>query len=69
MSGYCETMLCPHCNEEIEVSIDTKQLLYSAFCHECGFVLDTTHSYVTLEQLNEERKEMGLDPLIEKKGI
>ena len=66
MSGYSETTVCPRCGtESLESSIDRDDV--NGECLECGYEYPTVESVMTLEEVNEERKEDGLEPLTELK--
>ncbi len=67
MSGYSETVDCPRCGSEesLEHSVDGDDVCGN--CSECGYGYQTMHSVVSLEEVNEMRKELEMEPLTELK--
>lgn len=67
MSGYSETQNCPRCGtkDSLEASVDRDDI--SGICLECGCEYHTEYRVMTLEEVNEERVESGMEPLKELK--
>lgn len=64
MSGYSDVTSCPNCGGNANESGDHKPFSHvSITCLECGFQLNPIIEYMNLEELNEARKEEGLEPL------
>lgn len=63
MGGYSEATDCPRCGsvESLERSVDRDDV--SGFCLECGHSYMTVYEVLTLEVVNEERKEFDM-PLL-----
>ena len=57
MSGTSGTEKCCNCGHEGEDYYDWKPFVTNSFeCRECGFIVYTSDGYMTLECLNEVRK-------------
>jgi hypothetical protein len=68
MSGSSGTSNCPRCNgvDTMQTSFDTKpHELISGQCYSCGYGYYTKSEMLTLEQVNEARKEIELEPITE----
>lgn len=67
MSGYSEAVDCDRCGstESLERSVDRDDI--SGSCMECGYEYHTETKILTLEELNEERVGMEMEPLKELK--
>ena len=67
MSGFSETVDCPRCGSEesFERSVDRDDV--SGLCMECGYSYQTVYAMANLEDINEERAEVGYEPLTELK--
>jgi len=66
MSGHSSSTTCPNCNNDCDTYSDHKPFDYvSVRCLECGFQTITNIVYMDLEELNEERENMELEPLSE----
>jgi len=64
MSGSSYSDKCPKCgSEELMVSEDLKHMNFSCTCLDCGFYGLMEHKRMTLEEVNEERREFELDPI------
>lgn len=64
MSGYSCGAKCPNCGKEADLYSDWKPVEYSRLqCYECGLLIQPKVEYLTLEQLNLDRKSAGLEPL------
>lgn len=63
MSGYSETVGCSRCGSEnsLERSVDHDDV--SGVCLECGYSYATVYKNLTLEDVNEERVDCGMEPL------
>ena len=66
MSGYSEAINCPRCDsiESLEHSVDDGDI--NGFCNECGYGYESHIVYKvhSLQEVNEERTEFELEPLI-----
>lgn len=66
MSGFSDGTNCPNCGGNADLYSDSKPFDYiSISCLECGLIIDPKVSYLTLEDLNDAREGLGLEPLIE----
>lgn len=67
MSGFSETVDCPRCGsvESLERSVDRDDV--SGYCLECGYEYKTVYMLMTLEDVNEQRVDIGMEPLTELK--
>ena len=66
MSGFSDGCTCPNCGQEADVYHDWKPFDYvSIQCLHCGLMIIPAIGYQTLEELNESRDELGLEPLDE----
>ena len=66
MSGYSDTIRCSRCgNESLEASVDKDDV--SGICLECGYEYRTISSLLSLEEVNDERKDMEMEPITELK--
>lgn len=64
MSGVSGSEICPNCEAEMDIYSDWKPFEYvSGECYGCGFFYYTIAEQLTLEGLNEGRKERDLKPL------
>lgn len=65
MSGYSEAVDCPRCGsiETLERSADRDDV--SGCCLVCGYSYQTVYSAVSLDEINKEREELGMELLIE----
>lgn len=55
---------CPNCGKDADIYNDWKPFDYSSItCIHCGLQIYPTNSYMTLEELNEYRGELDLEPL------
>lgn len=64
MSGFSMGTRCPNCGAEADEYTDWKPFNYTSItCYECGLQIYPTHSYMTLEELNEMREDNELAPL------
>lgn len=61
MSGHSDLSECPNCSStNMDTFTDYKPYDYvSGICLECGFNYVTRANFLTLEQLNEERRTTG----------
>lgn len=66
MSGTSFDSTCPRCgNEEMNCSNDYKPHdMVSGDCLKCGFMYYTIEGQMTLEEVNELRKDQELEPLV-----
>ena len=65
MSGWAETVNCPRCGEEsLEASQDGHDQV-AGECIECGYAYGTFTDLATLEEVNDLRKDVGMEPLTE----
>lgn len=67
MSGYSEAVDCPRCGstESLERSVDRDDV--SGCCLECGYEYHTQYSVASLDEINEERKNVDMESLTELK--
>jgi len=67
MSGFSDTVDCPRCGstESLERSVDHDDV--SGYCLECGYSYKTIYEAMTLEEVNEERAALEMEPLTELK--
>jgi len=66
MGTHTYTGKCPRCfNENLLISEETREPIFSCECLDCGFVRFTTDDRMSLEELNEIRRENDLDILKE----
>jgi len=67
MSGFSSQEICPICGKPMTAYSDYKPF-DSVFgeCLNCGFTYYTKVEQLSLEELNERRKEEGLKPLTQK---
>jgi hypothetical protein len=64
MSGHASTTKCPNCGKEADLYTDYKPFNYSTInCYECGLFICPGVDYLNLDELNKERKSLGLKPL------
>ena len=67
MSGFSDGVQCPNCNEDAEKYTDWKPFDYIRIsCLNCGLVIFPKAEYLSLKQLNKERKDNNLEPLKKK---
>jgi hypothetical protein len=60
MSGTSGTEKCYNCGREGQYSYDWKPFVMNSFeCAECGHIVYTSDGYMTLECLNEVRKQQN----------
>ena len=64
MSSFSETQTCPHCGLE-SFEYEMSYGIAGGLCLECGYKLETIESYLSLEEVNEERIACGADTLTE----
>lgn len=63
MSGVSRNEKCPNCGAEMDTYSDWKPFEHvSGECYGCGFFYYTVAEQMSLEGLNEGRKERGLRP-------
>lgn len=67
MSGYSEATDCPRCGsgESLDRSVDRDDI--TGICLECGYEYHTEYRVLSLEEVNEERKDCDMEPLTELK--
>lgn len=67
MSGHSDLTPCPNCGAAADQYTDRKPFDYTSItCYECGFMMGPHITYMTLKELNEERKEREVgEPLVE----
>lgn len=64
MSGFSDGCTCPNCGEEADLYTDYKPFNYTSItCLHCGLQIQPTISYMNLEELNDYREELDLEPL------
>jgi hypothetical protein len=64
MSGTSGDIECPNCGKAADLYTDRKPYDYSCiWCPYCGLSIHPQIEYMTLEELNEIRKERGLRKL------
>lgn len=65
MSGFSDETECPNCGASCDIYTDRKPFDYvSITCYNCGLMIGPKITYMTLEELNEARKDAyDLDPL------
>ena len=68
MSGYSEAVDCPRCGSAGSLECSVERVDVSGNCSECGYGYQTVYSIVSLEETNEMRKELDLEPLTELKS-
>jgi transposase len=67
MSGYSSSITCPNCGGDAEIYTDWKPFDYSSItCYHCGLQIYPKISYMTLKELNEQRRNWDL-PILRKK--
>lgn len=68
MSGFSNSIECPNCGSATaDLYQDYKPFDYiNIQCLECGLIISPSVDYMTLKNLNDIRRDMGL-PLIKKK--
>jgi Zn ribbon nucleic-acid-binding protein len=67
MSGWSEALDCPYCGSEGTLEAFGERCEVGGTCLECGYSYHTVEEQLTLEQVNEERKELDMEPLTELK--
>ena len=66
MSGFSDGCTCPNCGQEADIYTDWKPFDYTSIqCLNCGLLITPEISYQTLDELNESRAELDLEPLDE----
>lgn len=66
MSGHSDNTICPNCGLECNRYSDYKPFdTVSLDCINCGFYTNTTIKQMSLEELNEMRKDCELEELTE----
>jgi hypothetical protein len=66
MSGFSDNTECPNCGEDCNRYSDYKPFdLVSLDCDNCGFYTDTVVKQLSLEELNDRRKDLELPALAE----
>lgn len=64
MSGFSESTSCPNCGGSADIYTDWKPFDYTTItCYNCGLKIHPEISYMTLDELNEYRADVDLDPL------
>jgi len=63
MSGWSEARYCPECGGEDTLEAWGDGYEVGGACLECGYSYGTVEKQMTLEEVNEEREEFGLEPL------
>ena len=64
MSGYSDGTNCPNCGKDADRYSDYKPFDFTSIeCKYCGFQVGPQVTYMTLDELNIERKEAGMRPL------
>lgn len=64
MSGFSTGTPCPNCGKEADLYTDHKPFDYSSIqCLHCGLIISPKIKYQSLEELNESRADLDLDPL------
>ena len=64
MSGISSNQSCPVCGEEMSIYYDHKpHELVDGICLNCGFTYWTERDQMSLEEVNERRKEEDLKPI------
>lgn len=66
MNKDCNIILCPNCDAPgCYIYKDSKPPSLDVACYECGLMITTVISYLSLEQLNQQRGDNNLGPLSE----
>ena len=66
MSGFSDDCICPNCGKNANKYTDWKPFDYTSIqCLNCGLLINPEFHYQTLEELNESRVELDLEPLDE----
>lgn len=69
MSGYSGGTNCPNCGNSADLYNDWKPFDYSIItCPHCGLHIHPKLDYMTLKELNEYRRENGME-LLRKKPV
>ena len=64
MSGFSSGTPCPNCGGDADLYTDWNPFDYTAItCYDCGLKIHPAIDYMTLEELNEYRTDMDLEPL------
>jgi len=63
MAGWSEAIQCPECGTEDSLEIWFERYELGGACLECGYVIETVSKQLSLEEVNEERIESGMEPL------
>lgn len=64
MSGGSYSEECPKCGGEMTCYSDSKPHdIASGFCLDCGFAYDTVERQATLDEVNEIRRALDLQPV------
>lgn len=64
MSGCSGSDRCPNCGASMDTYVDWKPYdISSGECLRCGFSYYTKEVFMSLEEVNERRKELELDPI------
>lgn len=65
MSGVSDSTICPNCGSENASSYyDWKPFpYYSIQCYECGLMIGPELKYMSLVELNMERKSYDMEPI------
>ena len=63
MSGWSETSNCPECGSKDSFESWGDRHEVGGFCYECGYSYKTVEEQMTLDEVNELRKEAKLEPL------
>lgn len=64
MSGWSESQDCPECGGEGTLEAWGERNDVGGMCLECGYSYSTVEKQMTLEEVNEERGEVDLEPLM-----
>lgn len=67
MSGWSEARDCPYCNGEGTLEAWGDRLEVGGTCLECGYSYRTVEEQMTLDEVNEMRKDCDMEPLTELK--
>ncbi len=64
MSGFSYGTICPNCGESADAYSDRKPFEYiNLSCLHCGLQTSANINYLSLEDLNDIRRDSGLEPL------
>ena len=70
MSGSSSTGVCPKCGGSMDCYSDWKPYdIVSGVCLDCGFEYYTTEGQLTLEEVNQLRRDYDLEPLEKLKEV